>query len=242
MHYGHNYFSKNGQDTIVAKNGAIIARDPLSVGDIAGINQLYAAPHARFDQSVFAQTPKDISLTIKLQNTGTNPFTLGSSGSLRNWVKSIVPASSEVLSGESIAVTLNLEPCTQSEFQSTTITFAVNNGGILELPLLRMCYENYITPILYAQQATIDAIQLTWADAYQATRFSVIATSDGASLAVQPSELTTTYSYYPTSARVQITNANGLSGKNVCLQIKALDSTLPPQFPPGTAERCLKWH
>jgi hypothetical protein len=104
-----------------------------------------------------------------------------------------------------------------------------------------MCYQDYITPILQVLQATTATVQITWSDAYQATRFSLTATADGQSLTVQPSELNTTFSYYPTSARVQITNATGLSGKNVCVQLRALDSTLPPEFPPGTAQRCLQW-
>ena len=48
MHYGPNYFTSNGQDTIspVTPGTTLGQRDGLSAGDIAGIAALYAAPPA----------------------------------------------------------------------------------------------------------------------------------------------------------------------------------------------------
>ena len=68
MHYGHNYFSSNGQDTMIAKNGTSIEQgNDLSPSDVEAINQLYAAHYARFDKSVLFQTPQDTTaVTINL--------------------------------------------------------------------------------------------------------------------------------------------------------------------------------
>ena len=241
MHYGHNYFSSNGQDTMVAKHGTSIEQgNDLSPGDVAAINQLYAAPHARFENAQLFQTLQDTSpVTLNLQNTGANPISLGSSKSLRNWVKTISPASSKIPSGGSTPISLTLEPCVNSEIQSTTISFVVGSTA-LEIPLLRLCFEDYRTPILQVQQNGSDTLQLVWASWCCANHFAVQASANGALLTVQPSALTNHYP--PNSARVQISAATALSGQQVCVQLKALDSTLPAGQFPGTAERCMTWH
>jgi hypothetical protein len=240
MHYRPKAFSTNGQDTIVAKNGATIQRGNFfSAGDSAGIGQLYSGLYARLrDSRIYKTLTSTTTASTEIKNTGALPISVTNASSSANWVTNLSTTSNTLASGATTTLNLTFTPCNKAEVQTTILRFATTIGQTLELPYTRLCFAKFQTPILSVSQVG-SSVQVLWSEWCCAKRFSLEATVNGAPLALAQNELA--YKFDITSARVAVTDTTGLAGKNICIKLLALESTLPSTTPPLPAEQCFVW-
>jgi Astacin (Peptidase family M12A) len=243
MHYRKNTFSINGQDTIIAKNGASIIRsNTLSAGDVAGINQLYGTQMARVGNTTAFRTMlagSSLTFTTTLNNTGALPIVVNNSSGANNWLSNVTLGAKEIASGSNTTLTLTFLPCSKPEIQSTSLRFTTSLGQTLEIPFLRLCFASVQLPLVSVSQISSNTLQIIWSEFSGAKSFGLAATADSAPVSLAQSQLTAKFAV--TSARVQIVEATALSGKNMCFQLRAFDANLASNTPPLPAERCLIW-
>jgi hypothetical protein len=243
MHYRKNSFSINGQDTIIAKNGASIIRsNTLSPGDAAGLNQLYGTQLARVSNTIVFRTMvagSPLTFETTFNNTGALPISVSSTRSTNAWLSNISLGANEIASGGSTSLNLTFLACSKAEVQSTTLRFETSSGQILEIPFLRLCFTSVQMPLVSVSQISSNTLQIIWSEWSGAKSFNLSATADSVALPLAQSQLTAKSAV--TSARVQIVDATGLSGKNLCFQLNTLDSKLPSNTPPLPTSRCLIW-
>jgi len=235
MHYHAKAFSKNGGYTIVPKNGIpperLGSRDGLSLGDIAAIRDLYSSPFVRLGgnlHQISFSRPSPYSFNGMLYNVGAVPArTLGVEVG-GTWLEGAFMTAGEILPGGSLEVTLRAKACPGPAIQADTIRVLLE-GGTYEAAYTRLCYQYpTYTTLLQVAPAGAGTLQLTFAEWTWAKRFRVDGSVAGESISLP---VTTLESANPRPLYTALLRLDAWRGKEVCLTLTPLDSTLTNSNP-----------
>lgn len=237
MHYHAKAFSKNGNYTIIPKNGVspdrIGQRIGLSPGDKEAVQRYYTTPLLRlrwwFHQTTFSTA---YSFSQQLLNVGAIPVVLESVELEGRWLQGVQWERGSIPPADSAQVTFQAKPCVAVGLEAEVIRFRLQGGEVYETTYTRACYRNNQLTLLRLDPAEKETLLLTYAEWTWAKRFALEARVAGAPVSLPKQELTSPRAQPVYTALLTL---EGLGGQEVCLSITPLDSTAQN---PTLAEAC----
>lgn len=240
MHYGAKAFSKNGNYTILPKNGIPPERigqsQGLSPGDIESIRLYYTAPMVRlrwwFHQTTFTT---NYSFPQEVLNVGAVDAWLEGVVLEGTWLQGATPQTAEIPAGGSATLLFQAKPCPSLGFQAETVGLRVQSGETYQITYTRACYRYPdVLTLLRLEPAGRETLLLTFAEWTWAKRYALEGTVNGASIALPYRDLSSDRAQPLYTALLRL---EGRAGQEVCLRITPLDSTAANPTPATACAR-----
>ncbi|MFN4074025.1 MAG: M12 family metallopeptidase [Thermus sp.] len=237
MHYHAKAFSKNGDYTILPKNGVspdrIGQRGGLSPGDVEAVRGYYATPLLRlrwwFHQTTFSTA---YSFPQELRNVGAVPAQLEAVDLEGKWLGGAQGQGGTIPPGGSVPITFQAKPCGGVGLEAERVRFRLQGGETYEVTYTRACYRHDQLTLLRLEPAGSESLSLTFAEWTWAKSYTLEGRAGGSPIALPVRELKSSRALPVYTALLTLP---GLGGQEVCLRITPLDSTAQNPTP---AEAC----